>query len=254
MPRIGENSFMPLRLLCVCAHPDDECFAFGGALALAAMRGVDCSLLCFTSGDAGSYRGNTTSREELAAVRREELAASCDVLGIAHHEVLGYSDGTLADQPLSTLARDVVARIRTFRPQVVLTFGGDGALNTHPDHQAVSAASTAAFHWAGHPKRCPELGALYQPQRLFYVTSSFYLPDRPQPLTTPWTLTLDVRSVFEQKQRAFAAHTTQAPLMHQTEPVFREHGMTEYYTLIASPTPQPATQSRDMFEALMDTA
>ena len=26
---------MPLRLLCITAHPDDECFAFGGALETA---------------------------------------------------------------------------------------------------------------------------------------------------------------------------------------------------------------------------
>ena len=48
---------MGLRLLCITAHPDDECFAFGGALALAAGRGVEVSVICLTDGQAATHRG-----------------------------------------------------------------------------------------------------------------------------------------------------------------------------------------------------
>lgn len=247
---------MPLKLLCVIAHPDDECFAFGGALALAADRGIETSIICLTEGTAGSYRGTAKTDAELAQLRRSEFAASCKILGVHHHEFLNdptpYRDGKLEFVPLSELASKLVARIRDLRPQVVVTFGPDGGLNTHADHTSVSAATTAAFHWSGSPKRFSDLGPLHTPQRLFYVTSSFFLPDRLQPIPAPWTLTLDIRAVFERKQAAFRAHTTQSPLELQTRPVFAEHGQDERYALAAARTPQPATQSTDMFEGVTE--
>jgi LmbE family N-acetylglucosaminyl deacetylase len=243
---------MPLRLLCVTAHPDDECFAFGGALALAADRGVEVSVLGFTAGTAGSYRGDTKSDRELGDLRRAEFAASCDILGVQHHEMLDYQDGKLEFEPLSRLAQEIVTRIRSLRPHVVLTFGGDGAPNTHADHTVVSAAATAAFHWAGSPKRFPGLGELWTPQRLYYQTTTYFLPERLRPLPAPWTLTLDIRAVSERKLDAFRAHTTQRPLLDQVEPLFRELGQHEVYTLAASMVAQPATQSTDMFEGVSE--
>jgi len=247
---------LPIRLLCVIAHPDDECFAFGGALALAANRGVETSILCLTEGTAGSYRGTAKNDHELGQLRRAEFAASCDILGVHHHEFLNdpdlYQDGKLEFAVFSEMAAKIVARIRGIKPHVVVTFGADGGQNTHADHTTVSAATTAAFHWSGSPKRFPALGPLHTPQRLFHVTTDFFLPGRLHPLPAPWTLTLDIRSVFARKQRAFAAHTTQAPLMEQTRPIFEQHGQQERYALVASTVPQPATQSTDMFEGVAE--
>jgi LmbE family N-acetylglucosaminyl deacetylase len=247
---------LSLRLLLVIAHPDDECFAFGGALALAADRGVATSIICLTEGTAGSYRGTATTPAELGQLRRAEFAASCDILGVHHHEFLNdpdvYQDGQLEFSNFSEMAAKLVARIRALKPHVVVTFGADGALNTHADHTVVSAATTAAFHWSGSPKRYPTLGPLHTPQRLFHVTTDFFLPNRLHPIPAPWTLTLDIRSVFERKQRAFAAHTTQAPLMEQTRPLFEQYGQQERYALVAAVNAQPATQSIDMFEGIVE--
>ena len=243
---------MPLKLLCVTAHPDDECFAFGGALALAAERGAETSVLCLTDGQAGTHRPADTTNAELGTLRRSEFAASCNILGVHHHEMLDYQDAHLEFDPLSKVAADIVQRIRQLRPHVILTFGGEGALNTHPDHTVVSAATTAAFHWSGSPKRFPTLGDLHQPQRLFYLTTNFFIPDRPRPLPAPWTLTLDIRSVFDRKVEALAAHTSQGPLLEQVRPIFQRHGQEERYALAATITPQPATQSTDLFESITE--
>jgi hypothetical protein len=62
----------PLKLLCVTAHPDDECFGFGGALMLAAERGIETSVLCFTDGQAATNRGTATTHAELGQMRRAE--------------------------------------------------------------------------------------------------------------------------------------------------------------------------------------
>ena len=239
---------MSLRLVCVVAHPDDECFAFGGALLLAADRGVETSVLCLTDGQAATHRGTAANNEELGTVRRAEFLASCKVLGVAHAELLSYQDAQLEFSSLSELGGRLVERIRQFQPHVMLTFGGEGALNRHPDHTAVSAAATAAFHWAGDAKRFPEHGPVHHAQRLFHLTTNFFLPDREPPVPAPWTHTLDIRGVFERKQEAFRQHTSQAPLMERTRALFEEHGGEERYLLAAATKPQPARQSTDLFE------
>jgi LmbE family N-acetylglucosaminyl deacetylase len=185
-------------------------------------------------------------------MRRAEFEASCEVLGVAHAEVLDYQDAQLEFASFSVLAEKLVTRMRKFRPHIAVTFGGEGALNTHPDHTMVSAATTAAFHWSGHPKRYLESGALYQPQRLYYLTSDFLLPDRHVPLLAPWTVTLDISSVFEKKVEAFRQHVSQKPLMEQTRGLFEQHGRIEHYLLAAATVPQPARQSTDLFEGVAD--
>ncbi len=202
-----------LKLLCVTAHPDDECFAFGGALILAAERGIETSVVCFTDGQAATNRGTATTAAELGQMRREELATSCKILGVTHHEVLDYQDGQLEFADFSKAAALLVERIRRDRPQIVLTFGGDGALNTHADHSMVSFFTTAAVQWAAQAKRFPELGPIHSVERLYFATYSFFIPGRSAPLPAPWTVALDTRSVQNRKFEAFRAHTSQLPLM-----------------------------------------
>ena len=45
-------------LLAVTAHPDDESFLFGGALAAYAAAGHRCGLLCLTDGQQGRTGGD----------------------------------------------------------------------------------------------------------------------------------------------------------------------------------------------------
>ena len=241
---------MGLKLMCVVAHPDDECFGFGGALALAADRGIETYVLCLTDGQAGSYRAGAESGEALGTMRRKEFAASCKVLGIDRHELMDYQDGKLEFVDFSTAAGRLVEKMRAYRPDVVITFGGDGGLNTHPDHMIVSMLTTAAFHWSGQTKRYPALGEVHQVKRLFYLTTNFFLPGRVEPKPMPWTATLDIRSVQERKAEAFRQHTSQMPLVEQTKKVFETFGVDEFYTLAATAEPQAARQMTDLFEGL----
>ncbi len=73
-----------LKLLCVTAHPDDECFGFGGALMLAAKAGVETSVICFTDGQAATNRGDSMSAEHLGEMRRAEFIDSCKILDVTH--------------------------------------------------------------------------------------------------------------------------------------------------------------------------
>lgn len=240
----------PLKLLCVTAHPDDECFGFGGALMLAAEAGVETSVICFTDGQAATNRGDSVSHEHLGEMRRSEFVASCKILGVTNYEVLDYQDAQLEFADFSATAAMLVKRIRSYKPQVVLTFGSDGGMNTHPDHTMVSAFTTAAFHWAASPKRFKDLGPIHVAQRLFYNTTSFFFPGRPAPIPAPWTVTLDVRHVQERKFEAFRAHTSQLPLMERFQSYFEKRAGQEVYTLAATPEPGPAVQMTDLFSGL----
>ncbi|MDE3105314.1 MAG: PIG-L family deacetylase [Acidobacteriota bacterium] len=236
--------------MCVIAHPDDECFAFGGALALAAERGVTTYVVCLTDGQAATYRGEARTAAELGRMRREEFAASCQLLGVSQYELLDYDDARLEFVDFSHVSGRLVKRMRSFQPDVVLTFGSDGGLNTHNDHMMVSALTTAAFHWAGRDHRYPEAGPIFQPRRLFHATTNFFIPGRRVPLPLPWTVKLDIRSVQQRKAQAFRLHSSQTQVMESTRALFEQHGHEEFYALIAAPGVQPAQLADDLFAGL----
>lgn len=241
---------MGLKLMCVVAHPDDECFAFGGALALAAERGVETYVICLTDGKAATHRGTATTGVELGRTRASEFTASCAVLGVKHHEMLDLEDGRVEFTDFSRTAGRLVERMRRFRPDVVLTFGLDGSLNTHADHMMVAMLTSAAFHWAGRSKRYPDLAQPFQPRRLFFLSTNTFLPERQPPLPTPWSVCLDIRSVLPRKMEAFRAHRSQAPLMETTREFFEQHGGEEFYSLGAGLEPEPVRVSDDLFAGL----
>jgi LmbE family N-acetylglucosaminyl deacetylase len=237
-------------MLLVVAHPDDECFAFGGALLLAADQGVETHVICLTDGQSASNRGTAESPEELGRMRRAEFAASCDVLGVIAHESWGLQDGQLEFANFSELAGRLVRRIRGIKPNVVLTFGLDGAVNTHPDHTVVSALTSAAYHWAASAKRFPDAGPIHHPDRLFLLTTSFFMEGRPAPMPAPWNVTLDIRPYMQRKHEAFCKHTTQAPLVELTRSMFERFGQYEYYLLTAVREPQPSQPMTSFFAGL----
>ena len=132
------------RLLCVFAHPDDEVFCVGGTMARWVAAGGEAMVLSATRGEAGQIQDATAAtRRTLGAVRERELREACEQLGVRRVECLDYQDGTLRDMSVMTLAGDVAARIRDYRPDAVVTFGLDGGYE-HPDHIAISAATTLA--------------------------------------------------------------------------------------------------------------
>lgn len=169
---------------------------------------------------------------------------------MTHNELMDYQDARLEFVEFPVAAGRLVERVRRFRPDVVLTFGGDGGLNTHADHMMASMLTTAAFHWAWQAKRYPQTGSPHKAKRLYYVTSNFPIPDRPAPSMMPWTVTLDIRSVQERKTEAFRQHVSQAPLMEKTKDFFAKHGAEEFYALAATAEPEAARQSTDLFEGL----
>jgi len=238
------------RIACVFAHPDDETFCVGGIVAKYAAAGIPVNLFCATNGDAGkSASVPVSSREELAQIRRKELRAAADILGIDAIEMPGYRDGELAQADSARLIGDVVAFLRRTRPTVMLTFGPEGAPTGHADHRAVSRAATAAFFLAQLATAYPDQQLQpHRPLRLYYQAWMLPFPDPKLKLeSVPATAHIDVTDWKDRKDAAFRAHTTQ----QGSAPVFYSSAFfgTEYLALAAG-VPQPTEIVDDIFAGL----
>lgn len=188
---------MNRRLLCVFAHPDDEVFCAGGSIAKYSAQGYEIMVVSVTKGDAGQIRdANIATRRTLGSVRAGELQNSCHHLGVHHAYCLDYGDGTLKDLDIQILVADVVKIIREFCPEVVITFGPDGAYG-HPDHIVIGEAATIAYTLAGDPTQFPsqiEEGlAPFTPAKLYH---SFFPRSRMLMLQTlsKWLVSRQSRS------------------------------------------------------------
>jgi LmbE family N-acetylglucosaminyl deacetylase len=161
-----------LKLLGVFAHPDDEVFCAGGTFARYVAEGAEVMVVSATKGDAGQIRdARIATRRTLGAVRARELQESCRKLGVQHCQCLDYGDGTLRELDINILIEHITQIIRGFQPDVVITFGEDGAYG-HPDHIAISIAVTRACQLSGMADQFP--GQLHnglkphEPARLYH--------------------------------------------------------------------------------------
>jgi LmbE family N-acetylglucosaminyl deacetylase len=134
----------PLRLLCVLAHPDDESLGCGGIFAKYAAEGVETYLITATRGERGRIGTERPGPAIVGPVREAELRRAVDVLGIRELELLGCMDGEVDRADAREAISKIAAVVRRVRPQVVVTFGSDGAYG-HIDHIAVSQLAGSAL-------------------------------------------------------------------------------------------------------------
>jgi len=245
------------RLLCVTAHPDDEAGGFGGTLLLYASRGVETHLLCLTPGQAATHRGSARSDQDLATLRRGELARACRMLNIRQHECMDYPDAALDRVGFNGVVAEVTRRIRQIRPHVVITIGPEGAITAHPDHSMASLFTTAAYQWAARSNRYTDQleGGLkpHRAQKLYYATALFTLPDRQPVSLAPVTTMVEIgEELLEKKIAAFKVHTSQSPLFPIFEKATRQRGPHETFHLAASTRPRLAERETDLFEGVKD--
>ena len=239
------------RLMAVLAHPDDESLGVGGTLAKYASEGVDVFLLTATRGDAGRFRGHRSDdhqhpgRLALAEIRVAELRAAAAVLGLREVSLLDYPDLQLdRAQPRDAVER-IVRHLRRIRPDVVVTFGPDGAYG-HPDHIAISQYTTAAIVAAADAGfACDEGDATMRPHS---VTKLYYLAwpastwrayqtavhkltttvDGVERQATPWpdwaiTTVIDTSQMWATVWRAVSCHESQLAAYERLRDLSPEH-------------------------------
>ncbi|WP_433243640.1 mycothiol conjugate amidase Mca [Streptosporangium sp. CA-135522] len=264
-----------LRLLSVHAHPDDESSKGAATLARYAAEGVDVMVATCTGGERGSVLNPRMDRPEVRAnltgLRREEMAAAREILGV-RQRFLGFVDsgppadgeplpeGCFALEPLETAAASLIALIREFRPHVVVTYDETGGY-PHPDHIRTHQVTMRAFEAAGDPEHRPGTGAPWQPLKLYYqgafsrqwfqtmhdamtargVDSAMGALLADWPDTTPGldiTTRVECADYFSVRDRALLAHATQidpeAGFMAHPRSVERQVWPTEDYHLARS--------------------
>lgn len=185
-------------------------------------------------------------------MRRAELAAAAATLGFATVESGGHADGALGGVDQQVLIGEIVRHLRRERPHVVVTFGPEGAPNTHPDHRVISRATTAAFFLAANASAFAEqLGdgiVPHQSARLYYVT--WPAPPHTAVLKTlgvPATTRIDVRAHRGRKLTAWRAHVSQQALQQR----FEETAATDEELFgLAAGAAQPAPTIDDLFAGL----
>ena len=234
------------RLLFVHPHPDDESIACGGTIARYAAGGAQTHVVTCTGGEAGENLGGIDlGGRDFAQVRRDEVAAAANVLGVTSHRFLGYRDSGMAgtadnDHPdafvradVDEAARRLAAVVRELRPHVVVSDDENGTYG-HPDHVRAYQVTRRAVEFAGEPgadmpgdpwQVGRHLAVTYSRDRLFrmhrfLLDAGLVSPFGDDTLAGPDDLAfgapverlafrLDVREWLSVKEDAMAAHASQ---------------------------------------------
>lgn len=244
-----------MRLLAIHAHPDDESSKGAATMAKYAAAGVEVLVLTCTGGERGDIINPAMDKpgvlENIGAVRREEMAHAAAALGVQHrwmgHVDSGLPDGDPMNPNMDALlpdgcfalmgddnaAQEMVAVIRKFRPQVIITYDENGGY-PHPDHLMVHRASMIAWEEAGNPDYHPELGQPWTPLKLYYSHGFVYQRMKlfhdlliKEGKSSPYglmmerwdaafgdimarvTTQVECAEFFEQREKALIAHATQ---------------------------------------------
>ncbi|MGE5244152.1 MAG: PIG-L deacetylase family protein [Betaproteobacteria bacterium] len=237
--------------MAVLAHPDDESLGMGGALAKYASEGVEVFLLTATRGDGGRYRGHRSDDHRhpgppaLAKIREAELRAAASVLGVREVSFLDYRDQHVDRADPRQAVEAIVRHLRRVHPDVVVTFGPDGAYG-HPDHIAISQFTTAAVVAAADPAfACDGLEAACRSRsvsKLYYMALSestwaayqagvrtlFATVDGVERRATPWpdwaiTTVIDTRQFWPTVWRAVSCHESQVAAYEGLKDLSPEH-------------------------------
>lgn len=279
------SSALP-RLMTIFAHPDDETFGVAGTMARAVAQGHPVAIVSATRGEAGEIaHPRLATRENLGQVREQELRSAAAAIGVEDVTFLDYIDGRLPEANVGEAVGRIVAQIRRFRPDVVVTFPANGGYG-HVDHVAIHHLTLAAIQAAADASRYPEQVARgLAPHRVRKVYYSAIPRERLQAMraqmqargedfvpggnaatipveemgtpaaqiTTHTTLTDDE---FAAKQRAMQAHATQLPSNSpwQSAPPEQLRAMmgSESFELAAPPVSDRAypTPESDLFAGL----
>ena len=136
-------------VLAVFAHPDDEVLV-AALLADAARReGVTVRLVTATRGEIGYFDPPVSRREDLGLVRTAEVLKHGFALGLDEQEVWDFPDAEAFTQAeLDAMREQIVARIRAWTPDLVVTFDPETGMTLHAQHRQVGLVATEAVRTA----------------------------------------------------------------------------------------------------------
>jgi LmbE family N-acetylglucosaminyl deacetylase len=255
--------------MVIVAHPGDEAFGFGGAIAAAAAEGAYVVVVCATRGwydrrlydkspaPGGKNRDvklDAVTWRNLDTVREDELRRSVAVLGVRVVRMLDYVEGDLDRADFDHLVGRLVEPIRMHRPDVILSFGPDGVTGD-ADHIVLARAARAAYERAAQPLayeddleedqvawRAAKLYQLVVPPSTVAVLGDRAPDDYGSPASP--TLSIELGELAQLKLAAISRHVSQtgsAGPFHDWGAEARDAFLaTEQYRLAVSALPVPA--------------
>lgn len=122
-------------VLGVFAHPDDESFGPGGALAKLAQE-HHLEIVCCTDGDHQA--------KGLKNVRDKELLESAKILGAKKVHFLEFVDGDLSNNSYHRLEEALKLIMDSVKPHTIITFDPNG-VSGHIDHMVVTSVINQLF-------------------------------------------------------------------------------------------------------------
>lgn len=173
-------------VLYLAAHPDDENTRLISYFSnhVKARTGY----LSMTRGDGGQNLIGPEIRESLGIIRTQELLGARRIDGgeqfFTRANDFGYSkhpDETLVIWNKEEVLKDVVSRIRNFKPDVIINrFDHRTPGRTHGHHTSSAMLSMEAFDLAKDQNYKTHKGStdLWQPKRLFFNTHWFFYGSR----------------------------------------------------------------------------
>lgn len=174
------------RTMWCAAHPDDECFS-GTLLARAAIYYKNpLYFLILTNGEGGQCCRPEGCKPDLATVRREEMAAVAErYRAELQHEGFWNAPLPVESFPLrheiykkwqsqGDPQRLVVAAIRRFRPDIIITFHPDFGATGHPEHQLAARLATTGARLAKDPSYEAYGLPPHKVTRLYWVVNRYW--------------------------------------------------------------------------------
>jgi LmbE family N-acetylglucosaminyl deacetylase len=148
-----ENSRVDI--LVISPHPDDAEFGVAGTVAKWTKKGKKVVYVVCTSGEKGTSDINLKP-EELAKIREREQLEAAKLLGVKEVIFLRYPDQELEDTP--EFRKEIVALIRKYKPEIVVTSDPYRRYIWHRDHRVVGrVVLDAVFPYARDVWSYPDL-------------------------------------------------------------------------------------------------
>jgi len=178
----------PLNILLFGAHPDDAELYAGGCAAMWAAQGHKVKIVSTTNGDVGHA---FKSGKELADIRKKEVEAAAEVLGI-ETEVMDIHDGEL--MPTLENRLKFLKYIREWQADIVI---GHRPYDYHPDHRYTGILMQDAAFMVTVKHTLPEVPCLTHNPVFLYSHDNFQTPIPFKP-----SIAVPIDSVIDQKMDA----------------------------------------------------
>ena len=240
------------RVLMIGAHPDDENTALLAELALG--RGADVAYLSLTRGEGGQNLIGGELEEGLGLIRTEELLAARRLDGAVQFFTRAYDYGfsrsaeeAFLHWPHDSILSDVVAVVRAWKPDVIISQFTGTSRDGHGQHQASGILAREAFSVAADGSRFEgQIAAGLAPHTTERFYQSWYrTPEDRDDLIPLETGALDPLLGRSRFQIAMASRSR-----HRSQDMGRAESMGPQQYTLSAVAPGPELTASDVFEGL----